>query len=449
MNVRNTIRRSGALLLGLSLGIVFLEAQRPLVPPFSHYTLKNGLVVILNEDFDLPVVSVAVGYQAGSIYEVPGKTGIAYLLEKLMMSAGSANVSAFEHISNITRVGGSLNATVLEDRTVFYQTVPSDYLAMVLWLESDRMRTLNLAQEKFEKARAELLDELRNRKTTEPYLNSLMAFDRIVYTDFFFGHSLLGDEDDVRNLTLEDVKSFYESRFGPQNAVLCVSGNFKKLLVQEWVTRYFESLPAGKTVPPSFETPVFAKEGVDRTIEDNLASAPALFLGFRLPPSTHPDFPILKLLDFVLMRGRSARLPRRLLNRDKKIAFQLTGGIEYRLHRPVYKIFITASQPQISNCLNATFAELDKVKKAFLSEAEITKAKRLYRQDILNRTGTSMDRAIFFTESYWTLQSAGRLLDDLPGELDNVLKVTASDIVGIMNRYFTVENSVILRVLMK
>jgi len=443
------MRRSGALLLGLGLGIVSLEAQKPLAPSLSHYTLKNGLVVILNEDFDLPVVSVAVGYQAGSIHELPGKTGVAYLLEKLMMSAGSTNVSAYEHISNITRVGGSFNATVLEDRTVFYQTVPSHHLAMVLWLESDRMRALNLSEEEFEKARAELMGELQNRRTTEPYLNSFLAFDRIIYTDFFFGHSLLGDENDVRNLSLEDVKSFYESRFGPQNAVLCISGNFKKLLVREWVTRYFESLPAGKTAPSSFETPVFAKESVDRTIEDNLAAAPALFLGFRLPPPTHPDFPIIKLLDFILMRGRSSRLPRRLLNRDKKIAFQLTGGIEYRLHRPVYKIFITASQPQISNCLNATFAEFDKVKKAFLSEPEIAKAKRLYRQDILNRTSTSMDRAIFLTESYWTLQSAGRLLDDLPDELEKVLKVTASDIVGIMNRYFTIENSVILRVLMK
>jgi predicted Zn-dependent peptidase len=426
-----------------------LQGQKPLAPRFSHYTLKNGLAVVLSENSDLPLVSVVVGYNAGSIHELPGKTGVSYLLEKLMMSAGSANVSPFAQILDINRVGGSLNASTLEDQTLYYQTVPSNHLAMALWLESDRMKTLTITEENFEKARMELLQELQDRKTSEYYLNSLQAFDQLIYSDFAFSHSLLGDELDIRNLTLEDVKSFYELRYAPSNAVLCISGNFNKLTARELVARYFESLPAGKSAPSSFEPSPRNKTLVDKTMVDALASAPAVFIGFRLAPPASEYFPILTLLDFVLMRGRSARLPRRLLNREAKIAFQLSGGLEHRLNRAVFKIFIAASQTQIPECRAAVFAELDKVKTKFLGEAEIAKAKTLFRQNILSRTTPTIDRAIFLTESYWIYHSAGRTLDDLGKDLESVLRVTASDLVGIMARYFTLDNCVILQVRMK
>jgi zinc protease len=449
MKTRKSTMRFGILILGAALGTAPLEGQKPLAPALSHYTLKNGLAVVLSENADLPLVSVVVGYSAGSIYELPGKTGVSYLLEKLMMSAGSANVAPFAQILDINRVGGSLNANALEDQTLYYQTVPSNHLAMALWLESDRMRTLEITEENFEKARGELLQELLDRKTTESYLTSLLAFDQLIYSDFPFSHSLLGEEIDVRNLTLEDVKSFYEARYAPSNAVLCISGNFNKLKARELVARYFESLPAGKSAPTTFEPPYRIKALVDKTMVDAMASAPGVFIGFRLAAPASEYYPIITLLDFVLMRGRSARLPRRLLNREAKIAFQLSGGIERRLNRSVYKIFIAASQTQIPFCRAAVFAELEKLKTKFLGEGEIAKAKTLFRQNILSRTTPTIDRAIFLTESYWIYRSAGRTLDDLGKDLESVLRVTASDLVGIMARYFTLDNCVILQVQMK
>ena len=212
-------------------------AQTPFFSGVTHYTLKNGLTVILHDHPDLPIVTVAVGYNAGSIHEKPGKTGVSYLLEKLMMTAGSANVSPLEHISSINRVGGTLNANALEDQTLYYQTIPSNHLALALWLESDRMRTLDLSRDKFEKARLDLLEELRNRKASEPYLNSLQMFDELLFSDFSFGHSLLGEEADVRRLTLDDVRSFYDSC--TLNAVPAL-GQFNSLRPSAY-RPYFES----------------------------------------------------------------------------------------------------------------------------------------------------------------------------------------------------------------
>jgi len=449
MNLREARRRTGLAAAAVVLMSVSLGAQTTFFAGLSHYTLKNGLTVILHENQDLPVVAVAVGYNAGSIHEAPGKSGVAYLLQKLMMFAGSANVSRLRHISDITRVGGSLNAEVLEDQTLYFQTFPSNHLALALWLESDRMRSLDLTEEHFENARAVLLEELRKRKTSEPYLMSLQAFDQLLYSDYPFGHSLLGTEEDIRHLTLADVRAFYDTRYVPQNAVLCISGRFDRTAARDLVSRYFESLPGGKAPATAFETRLFAKVEVTRTVEDALASAPAVFLGFRLAPSGSTDFPILSLLDYILMRGRSARLTRRLLNRDAKIAFQLSGGIDLRYNRSVYKILITASQSQIQACQEAVFSEIAKLKRSFLSPAELAKAKALYRQDYLNRTSTARDRAIFLVQSFWALQAAGRTLADLQAEYETILKVTPQDLVGIVSRYFTIENCVVLQVRMR
>ena len=424
-------------------------AYTPFFSGVTHYTLKNGLTVILHDHPDLPIVTVAVGYNAGSIHEKPGKTGVSYLLEKLMMTAGSANVSPLEHISSINRVGGTLNANALEDQTLYYQTIPSNHLALALWLESDRMRTLDLSRDKFEKARLDLLEELRNRKASEPYLNSLQMFDELLFSDFSFGHSLLGEEADVRRLTLDDVRSFYDSLYTPSNAVLCISGQFNPGRVRELVARYFESLPAAKPPAGGFEAPSYLKAPFSRTIEDPLASAPAVFLGFRLSTPGSSDAPILTLLDFLLLRGRTSRLNRRLLNREAKIAFQLTGGIDQRFDRSAFKIFIVASQPQIQGCFDAVFSELEKIKRSFPSEAEIGRAKMLYRQDFLNRTATSLDRALFLIQSYWSLRAAGRTMDVLEWETERVLRVTSAQIVAIVNRYFTLDNCIILNIRMK
>lgn len=427
-----------------------LSAQSlPLMTGVSHYTLRNGLTVILQEQADLPVVSVAVGYNAGSIHELPGKTGVAYLLEKLMMFAGSANVSPLEHISDINRAGGTLNAEALEDQTLYYQTIPSNHLAMALWLESDRMRTLDLSPENFEKARTDLLEELRNRRTSEPFLASLQTFDELLYSDFSFGHSPLGLESDIRNLTVEDVRAFYDAFYVPQNAVLCISGRFDRVRTRELIARYFESIPGGKAPVTAFEEPTFARVPFSRTVDDPVASAPAVFLGFRLAPPGSPQYRIQTLLDFVLLKGRSARLNRRLLNREAKIAYQLSGGIERRDGRTVYKVFIIASPPQIQACEDAVFNELDKLKRTFLSEAEIAKAKTLYRQDVYKRTATSTDRVIFLAQAFWMERTAGGTLDDALAEMDRILKITPTEITAVLNRYYVRENCVVLYVQMK
>ena len=409
--------------------------------PFSQYKLKNGLQVILSEDYSMPVVSVAVAYRVGAINDPPGKSGLAFLMRNLMFS-GSLDVPQ-PQINYINRVGGRLNAGTSEDLTAFYQTVPSNQLALVLWLESDRMRYLDLNEVNFEQERNKLLEFVRQRKVSEPYSESELAFDQLVYVDYPYSHPILGSEEDVRDLTLEDAKNFYSAYYVPNNAVLCITGNFNKLKAGELLARYFETIPRGKDISSPIEPFVFTKKQVVNTVEDSQAVAPALFVGFRLVFFAPKDYYTLTILDYILMRGRSSRLPRRLLNPDNKIAYQLNSGIEYRRDRAACKIFVVANNLYLANqCQNAIFSELDRLKSAFPSETELDRAKNMFKRDYLNRIATTLDKAIYLCEAYFALRNFA----DLPLELDKYLKVTTTDIVTVAHRYFNTDNSLILNV---
>jgi len=432
--------------VGISLGLVLVFAA-PLLGqfgpsfPLTHARLKNGLKVILSEDPSLPVVSVAVAYNVGSVHEPFGKAGLATIMENLMFR-GSANVAPFQHFNFINRVGGELSASTSEDRTIFYQTVPSNQLALVLWLESDRMRSLEINEGAFERARMALLDDLLQKKS-EPYYDSQLSFDQLIYSDFPHSHPVLGTEENARNLTVEDARNFYTGYYAPNNAVLCITGNFNKLSVSELVARYFETIPRGKDVSQSFEPPVYTRQPVIKTFQDVLASAPAFHLGFRIAPPFSNDFYTLSIVDYILFRGRSSRLTRRLLGRDNKIAYQAAGGIEKRKDRAIYRIFcVVNNMAMAERCQEAIFAELDRLKRTVLSEPDLVRTKTMFKRDYLERLSSSMERALFLCESFLSLRN----FDDVPLELDKYMKVTANDIVGILNRYFTADNSIILNV---
>jgi predicted Zn-dependent peptidase len=188
---------------------------------------------------------------------------------------------------------------------------------------------------------------------------------------------------------------------------------------------------------------------VELTFEESLAPNPALYLAFRIPPPYSDDYYILAILDYVLLRGRTSRLPRRLLDRDAKIAYQLSGGMERRLDRAVYKIFVTASSSMIPVCRAAIFNELEKLQRSFLPADELIRAKTLFRQNLLDQTSTAMERAIYLAEEALILGLAGRSVDELPAEYAKYLAVSDKDIVAIANRYFTVEKSISLNIKQK
>ena len=427
--------------MALPLSLFALQDEPGFPFPVSHFRLKNGLEVILSEDLTLPLVSVVMAYHAGSIDEQPGKTGLAYLCEN-MMFMGSFNVGPMQHINFISRTGGELSASTTEDITYFYQTVPSNQLALVLWLESDRLKALEIDAAKTERAKQDLLREIAQRKADEPYLESSYEFDRLLFPDFAHGHNLLGREGDIRNLGLEDVKGFYASHYIPNNAVLVIVGNIHAARTRELVEKYFEGIEAGRELPlPSPLKPAEKKEVV-QAYQEVLAPSPAFYLGYRIAAPYSPDFYALAVLDYVLLKGGSSRLYRKLVKRES-LAVHLSGGIETRAGLAVFKMFaINNNDTMVDLCQKGIFSEINRLKTGFVSPTELEKAKSLFKRDYVNRLAVPMERALFLAEAFFSPVG----LEGTPKELARYLRITPFEINANVSRYLVPENSIILNV---
>ena len=429
-------------LLILGLSFAFLGGNFPaqgqekqeLSLPIIQYKLKNGLQVILSEDYSLPLASVVVAYNVGSINEQPRKTGLAYLLEYLMFQ-GSENVSRMQHIRFIHSIGGELNAATTEDKTIFQQTVPSHQLARVLWLESDRMKSLEISAANVERAKEALIEEIHHRKATEPYLESLLAFDKLLYPNFAYSHPVIGNEADLRNLTVEDVKNFYSTFYTPNNAVLSIAGNIKKKKTEEDIRKYFGTIQKGKDIPPLSSSKLLEKKTVVKNLKKSLAPSPGFHLGYRIASPFSNDFYPLRIIEYILLRGNTSRLYKRLIKRER-IAFHLSGGIEKRKNLAVLKIFVASSNRiMMERSKRAIFSEINKLKSSLISERELTKSKNMFRIDYINQYATSVDKALFLAETFLSKKSLGGLSD----ELESYLAVDRYRIIRIMRRYFIKE----------
>lgn len=444
MNETSQFRKK-LLILSLSLfllgGNFYAQAQdKKLSFPITLFKLKNGLQVILSEDYSLPLVSVVIAYNVGSINEEIGKAGLAYLLENLMFQ-GSENVSRMQHYSMIHRIGGELNASTTADKTIFFQTVPSNQLARVLWLESDRMKSLEINDSNVKQVKMSLIEEIHHRKATEPYLESYFKFDQLLYPDFAYSHPVIGDEADLRNLTVEDVKKFYSTFYKPNNAVLSIAGNIDKKKTEEEIRKYFKTIPEGKNIPPFPSPKLPERKPIIRTHKDSFASSPGFHLGYKMAPPSSDDFYPLKIVEYILLRGKTSRLYKRLIKRAR-IASHLSGGIEKRKNLAYLKIFVVNNNTiMMQRSKRAIFSEINKLKSSLISQRELQKSKNMFKMEYINQYATSADKARFLAENLLSKKS----LDHLPDELEKYLAITPSDIIRIIRKYFTHE-SIILNI---
>lgn len=444
MNKENRLKEKFIILcLALVLlgSIPSIKAQEKIDFPFPVTPYKfreNGLNVILSEDQSLPVVSVVVAYDVGSINEPPGKTGLAYLMEKLMFQ-GSENVNRMQHISLISKVGGEFNATTTEDKTIFFQRVPSNQLAQVLWLESDRMKSLQISASKVEQAKQALIEELRSLKESEPYLRSFWRFDQLLYSNFAYSHPVTGKEEDVKNLTVQDVTDFYRTYYVPNNAVLTIVGKIDREKTIEDVKKYFETIPEGKETPllPVASSPV--KETIVESIEAPFAQSPGFLFGYRLPSPSSDDFYPLSIIEYILLKGNTSRLYKRLRIRERTAAY-LSGEIEVRKEIAVLKLFVLNNNTLMAQqSKKAIFSELHKLKSNYVPDEELRKFKNMFKMDYISQYSSSLSRALFFSETFITR----KILLNPSEELEKYLAVTPIDIVRVSHKYFDA-NSIIL-----
>src|SRR5947207_357490 len=224
-------------------------AVRPPKLQYEITTLPNGLTVVLEEGHSTPIVHVQLWYHVGSKNERPGRTGFAHLFEHMMFK-GSKNVDPEAHTSFISSVGGQSNAYTTDDETVFWETVPAQYLPMVLWQEADRMATLRIDNESFTGEREVVKEERRMRIENQPYgtLNEIM-YDQ-AFTVHPYKHATIGSMEDLEAASVDDVRDFYRTFYVPANATMVLVGDFDSAQAMQLVNQYAGRVPkADREVP--------------------------------------------------------------------------------------------------------------------------------------------------------------------------------------------------------
>lgn len=419
---------------------------KPLNIPVVYYKLPNGLKVVISEDHVAPVVTVAVYYNVGFRLEPKGRTGFAHLFEHMMFQ-GSANVKKFEHAKYVEANGGSLNGHTDFDYTNYYQTLPSNRVELGLWLESDRMRSLDISEENLKNQQAVVSEEVRVNVLNQPYqFFEWISLWENAFTNWNNSHNGYGELSEINAATIEDVRSFFKTYYAPNNAVLTVVGDVDVNDVKKMLEKHFANIPSQPTPPRAdlTEPPQTKEKRVSQT--DKLANLPALAVGYHVPAQNSPDFPAMALLVQILQGGDSSRWYQRLV-KEKELTLDLTGGLNYFGNEFDYTgpmIMTTRTTYKPGHSGDEIIKEMDAVvadvSSKGVTEKELADAKVQYRSNFYGQVESS------FGKSH--LLSALALFRDDPQQINSLLtpfeNVTAAQVKAAAAKYLVATNRTVI-----
>ena len=343
--------------------------------PIQYHTLANGLQVVTSEDDHVPVINLQVWYHVGSKDEKPGHTGFAHLFEHLMFD-GSAHVGPDEHSRIIEAMGGFDNAYTNDDVTVFYETFPSNYLERVLWLEADRMGSLDVDEKNFESERQVVEEERRMRVDNSPYGRVQEDLYAAAFTVHPYHHTTIGSIADLNKATLEEVRVFHDTYYRPNNATLVIVGNFSPAQALAWAQKYFGGIPRSPQPIPRVtvqEPPQTAERTV--TKEYSGVPLPAVVEGYKMPAKFTPDSYPLDLASNILAGGESSRLYQSLVYKQQ-IALEAEGFGNFTEDPNLFWVLAVMNPPHTAEeGEKALDAVLGQIKDEPVSGGELQKAK--------------------------------------------------------------------------
>jgi len=365
--------------------------------PVETLRLDNGLFVTLSEDHTAPIVAVNLWYHVGSANEKTGRTGFAHLFEHMLFQ-GSAHVGSNEHFELIQRAGGTLNGSTWLERTNYFETVPSNELALALWLEADRMGELlpAMTQEKLDTQRDVVKNERRWAVDNQPYGTMLEKLQELVFPPTHpFQHSLIGSMEDLSAASLDDVAQFFATYYTPDNAVLSVAGDFDSAIARSLISGYFGPIPRGRgkpPLPPMGLSPVFGTR-LREVVHDNV-SLTRLFLAFRSPVFGSDDYYAASVAAALLGMRKGSRLHRALV-RDRQVAAD-AGAFTFDLAKgsDLLVIDVTA-RPEISvgQLEEEVEREVDLIHREGVSTEEVERAVALIETDLIASLQSAGERA--------------------------------------------------------
>jgi zinc protease len=401
---------------------------------FRQTTLPNGLKVITLEDRRAPVVTVQVWYRVGSKDEAAGKSGFAHLFEHLMFK-GSKNLGPEEHTRLVEQIGGDYNAGTSFDFTVYYETVPSNALDRVLFLEADRMSGLRVDETNLRSERDVVKEEYRTRVANAPYGEMFTEVLKLLFPERHpYAHRTIGSIPDLDAAKLDEVRAFHDEYYKPDNATLVLVGDFNTNDALANIRRYFGDIPKSQDGKFTRYPVIESRQTAERreTFYDRLAPLPAAGMAFRLPPASHADTPALTVVSQILSTGQSSRLYRSLV-REKQIAVEAEGeNVSLRLGGLFFFFAVAAAGKEPVALEAALRAEVERLRNEPVTADELAKAKnQVLTREVFGRISTeNKANALGQAEVvYGDPEEANR-------EFDKIRRVTAADVQRVARQYF-------------
>ncbi|HEX5409725.1 MAG TPA: pitrilysin family protein [Gemmatimonadaceae bacterium] len=402
--------------------------------PFTKFVLENGLTVLVHEDHKAPVVAVNLWYHVGSKNETPGKTGFAHLFEHLMF-AGSENHND-RYIPTAEALGATdLNGTTNEDRTNYFETVPTTALDRVLWLESDRMGHLvgAIDQQRLDLQRGVVQNEKRQDEN-QPYGKTELAIAENTYpAGHPYSHSVIGSMTDLNAASLADVKEWFQTYYGPANVALSIAGDITPEVAREKVEKYFGDIPSG---PPIVKQGAWIAKmtGTHRQVMQDRVPQARIYKIWNVPQYGSPDATYLDLASDILAGGRASRLYKRLVYQDRT-ATSVAGYLDAR---EIAGQFVLVATAQPKGDLHTMEKALDEEVAKFIangpSAAELERVKTEYRANFVR----GMERVGGFGGTSDILARGQTFLGDPAAykvQLERVQRATAADIRNAAKRW--------------
>ena len=425
-----------------------VEKSQPdeLVIPYQRYVLSNGLTVLIHEDHSDPVVHVDVTYHVGSAREEIGKSGFAHFFEHMMFQ-GSDHVGDEQHFKIITEAGGTLNGTTNRDRTNYYETVPSNQLEKMLWLEADRMGFLldAVTQQKFEVQRATVKNERGQNYDNRPYG---LVQETIARNIFPYGHPYswltIGYVEDLNRVNVNDLKNFFLRWYGPNNAVVTVGGDLDTKQALALVEKYFGSIPRGPEVSKTqLPAPVLSSDRYVSMV-DEYAKIPMLYSVMPSVPVYSQDEAALDCFAEIFGGSNTSILYQRLVKTQKatrafcfNMASELAGTLQFAI-MPKSGTALSDMEKELRACL----VEFET---KGVSDEDIARFRQKMEANMINEL-ESVDGKVSQLAEFYTFTGNA---DFLKENLRRYTSVTKEDVMRVFNQYVKVKPMLVLSVLTK
>lgn len=417
-----------------------------IIIPYEKYILPNGLTVIIHEDHSDPVVHTDITYHVGSAREEIGKSGFAHFFEHMMFQ-GSDNVADEQHFKIITEAGGTLNGSTNRDRTNYYETIPSNQLEKILWLEADRMGFLldAVTQKKFEVQRATVKNERGQNYDNRPYGLSSEYISKTLYP---YGHPYswltIGYIEELNAVNVEDLKNFFLRWYGPNNATLTVGGDVNPKEVLKLAEKYFGTIPRGPEVSNmNLPAPILTQ---DRYVsyEDNYIQQPLLAITYPGVPSYHKDEAALNILTSIIGRGNNSIFYKNFVKPRKAVQASMSSSTTELAGEISIQVVPFPGQ-QLADMKKLVDESLKEFEVKGVSDEDLERIKGSSEAQFINSLASVSGKV--------SLLAAAETFTKNPNQIQNRLNaiqsVTKEDVMRVYNQYVKGKNAVILSVLPK